>query len=351
MLNRTLRCFLSGALVGGISLSLTTQAGATSLSEAGTGDAAWAYAMPNADTLAAMEPGESIQLLPLGPTFDTSSKLRVDARSLPKEFINSDGTVEVGLEFQDGRQGSVMLDAGEVSDVRSSANALTVNGKESALLPGQDRSTTDSASPLCSVPPTVQVAAGSAGATKAYNARVADIYNWSGAPATVTFSSKSSAKLGVGVSVNGGGMKASGTRSMKNSNTSSQTRGEIVRKRIYNRVNYRNYTIIGCTTTRTERRPHSSNRFFNSMYDVSHSYKYTRGCHKVPGGKYTSITKDDDNNRSYSTGVDIGPINVHSEQDWESGTKVKYSVKKDSRYCGSSSNGTASSSGVSFKKW
>lgn len=167
-----------------------------------------------------------------------------------------------------------------------------------------------------------------------------NVYAWSGAKGTVTQAAGVDHTLGVGVKVSGGGWSGSGTSTESFGASASQ--GNVVNSSAWNRVNYRDYGNT-CSVV-TYRRPVGFyDLLSNDWARVSHT-RFTASCStKLKGADWDTGSAK---NRTYGTGMDIGPLNVSAQSGYTSKMNLHFDFTQRSRLCGNSDAGLVASSEV-----
>ena len=166
-----------------------------------------------------------------------------------------------------------------------------------------------------------------------------NVYAWRGAKGRVTQSSGVDHTLGVGVKVSGqGGWSASGTNTKSFSASASQ--GKVVNSSVWNRVNYRDYGNT-CSVL-TYRRPVGYyDLLSNDWAPVAHP-RFTASCStKLAGADWDTGSA---RNRTYGTGMDIGPISVSAQSGYTTRMNLHFDFTRKSRICGNSNKGLVDSS-------
>ncbi|GAB3055047.1 hypothetical protein GCM10027053_14800 [Intrasporangium mesophilum] len=160
-------------------------------------------------------------------------------------------------------------------------------------------------------------------------------FGWSGAYATVIEQVGNDHTLGIGFSATGSetGFRASGSQSTNMS--AGGERSGVADAYAWNKVNYRDYGD-SCSASKT-RKP-------LGVYALLTNFTYTPhqvmlSCTTYAAGKYT---KSQGTNVTYSSGMDIGPINVSAQSGWNTNTEVQWSLTKRTKICGSTSAGWVS---------
>lgn len=168
-----------------------------------------------------------------------------------------------------------------------------------------------------------------------------NVYAWSGAKGRVTQSSGVEHTLGVGVKASGSSSwSASGTNTESFSASASQ--GNVVNSSVWNRVNYRDYGNT-CSVL-TYRRPVGFyDLLSNDWAAVSHP-RFTGSCAtKLKGAAWDTGSAK---NRTYGTGMDIGPISVSAQSGYSARMNLHFDFDQKSRICGNSGAGLVESSEV-----
>lgn len=155
------------------------------------------------------------------------------------------------------------------------------------------------------------------------------------APASMTQSRGIDHQLGIGIKSPQGTWSASGTAStsLELSATTPQTQAS---RWEWNKINYRDF-YNNCYIY--QRRPvsvYSLHTAFTLFTRPEYSY-----CAPLSAGatyrKYTG------RNTSFSTGMDIGPINVTAQAGWNSQMTIEWKAKQSTRICGNTSQGPGAS--------
>ena len=168
-----------------------------------------------------------------------------------------------------------------------------------------------------------------------------NVYAWSGAKGKVTQSAGVDHTLGVGVKVSGqSSWGESGTNTESFSASASQ--GNVVNSSAWNRVNYRDYGNT-CSVV-TYRRPVGFyDLLSNDWAPVSHP-RFTASCStKLKGADWDTGSAK---NRTYATGMDIGPISVSAQSGYTARMNLHFDFTQKSRICGNSGEGLVASSEV-----
>jgi hypothetical protein len=168
-----------------------------------------------------------------------------------------------------------------------------------------------------------------------------NVYAWWGAKGKVTQSAGVDHTLGVGVKASGSSSwSAAGTNTESFSASASQA--NVVNSSAWNRVNYRDYGNT-CSVL-TYRRPVGFyDLLSNDWAPVSHP-RFTASCAtKLKGADWDTGSA---RNRTYGTGMDIGPISVSAQSGYTAQMNLHFDFDRKSRICGNSDEGLVHSSEV-----
>ncbi|MFI5623496.1 hypothetical protein ACIA03_08530 [Nocardioides sp. NPDC051685] len=169
--------------------------------------------------------------------------------------------------------------------------------------------------------------------------RFVNVYGWSGAKVKVTEISGSDHTLGVAVSKSSG-WSSYGTSTKSFSAGSSWS--NLTNRGVRNRVNYRDYTS-SCSAWKYRRPVGYSDLLDSASPVIAHKYHSGYCTRKVAGQEWhTGSAK----NRTFGTGVDVGPINVSAQSGYGSSQDLFFNFTSETRFCGSNPDGLLSSSSV-----
>ena len=166
-----------------------------------------------------------------------------------------------------------------------------------------------------------------------------NVFAWSGGKGSVTESSGVNHTLGVGAKVAGSGSwSASGTNTESFSSSAGQN--GVVDSSVWNRVNYRDYG--NTCSVMTYRRPVGYYVLLsNDWAQVAHQ-RFSGACSTRLAGSFWDTSSAQ--NRTYGTGMDIGPISVSAQSGYTGSMKLAFNFTKKSVLCGNSGSGLLSSS-------
>ncbi|MGI5227124.1 hypothetical protein [Actinoallomurus sp. CA-142502] len=171
--------------------------------------------------------------------------------------------------------------------------------------------------------------------------RFAVVSAWSGAKGTVYQSQSVSHTLGIGIQVDGqsGAWTQNGTESINLTQGSGATLPGVADATVGNEVNYRYYRgTLNCVNT-SYVEPESTYAFLSIAERHAH-VSYTACAAAFHGATYW---KDTAKNVTYGAGLELGWMSLSAQSGWTSDTKIEWVITQDSKLCGSTSSGWASS--------
>lgn len=239
-----------------------------------------------------------------------SSPQAYDANDDPAEWVTDDGARLTRSAASDARS-TVLLPSSSVRSSASGAGPLTCGETKGTLYTGNPE-------------------------------LFAVVSAWSGAKGTVYQSQSVSHTLGLGIQVDGptGEWTQNGTASLTLTQGAGAQLPGVADASVGNQVNYRLWYGTGDCFKISETRPESTYAFL-SIAEYHAHVSYTASCSTAfHGGTYW---KDSGKNVTFGAGIDVGWMSLSAQSGWTGDTKIEWVITQDSKLCGSTSQGWASS--------